>query len=231
MNDPVDIVDLTTLKVPIYECEPVPIYGRMGQDLFVIAMSAGKKNGTYLEIGCGYPVGGGNNTFALESYFNWSGISIDSGRDYISPTDPSATVFSLKDEWTNSRPTANFLQDNALGMDYSTFPKYFDYLQVDIDPPGQSFEVLKKITEHIKFSLITFEHDYVIPTYRSNNIRNLSRDYLKSLGYFLIIPDVGYSEDWWVDPSTVSQEVINAYTAKPNKNNWKESLLQNVRNT
>ena len=74
------IIDLKNLKLPIYGLDPVPIYGTDCQDLFVIAMTQGKKNGTYLEIGCGWPSGGGTNTYALEKTFGWSGVSIDSGR-------------------------------------------------------------------------------------------------------------------------------------------------------
>lgn len=47
-----------------------------GQDLFVVAMTQGKHNGTWLEIGCGDPIRI-NNTYLLEKRFNWSGTSID----------------------------------------------------------------------------------------------------------------------------------------------------------
>lgn len=47
-----------------------------GQDLFVVAMLQGKRNGTFLEIGGGNPVKG-NNTWLLEKFFNFTGDSID----------------------------------------------------------------------------------------------------------------------------------------------------------
>ena len=51
-------------------------YSQIYQDLFVLSMTDGKMNGTYLEIGSGDPVYG-NNTYLLEQNYNWSGISID----------------------------------------------------------------------------------------------------------------------------------------------------------
>lgn len=203
------IVDLSKLKLPIYDVDSVTIHGQHAQDLFVIAMTKGKKNGTYLEIGCGWPIGGGNNTFTLQKYFNWSGISIDSGRD----AENSNAWRPLAEDWQEFRPSANFLNKDAFSIDYSLYPKYFDYLQVDIDPSSNSFAILKKITEHIKFSVITFEHDWINAKSNHNDfkIREQSRQYLTDLGYILVIADIG-GEDWWVDPSIIAEDVINAYT-------------------
>ncbi len=47
-----------------------------GQDLLVVALTKGKKNGKWLEIGAGHPIVG-NNTWLLEKYFGWHGDSID----------------------------------------------------------------------------------------------------------------------------------------------------------
>lgn len=47
-----------------------------GQELFVIAMTQGRRNGTWLEIGCGDPIRS-NNTYLLEKKLGWTGISID----------------------------------------------------------------------------------------------------------------------------------------------------------
>ena len=64
-----------------------------------------------------------------------------------------------------------------------------DYLQIDVDPAHISYEVLLKIPFHKhKFRVITFEHDYYAnPT---SDIREKSREYLKSFGYELIVNDV-----------------------------------------
>lgn len=47
-----------------------------GQDLFVIAVTQGKKNGRWLELGCAHPKYG-NNTWLLEKEFLWTGESVD----------------------------------------------------------------------------------------------------------------------------------------------------------
>jgi len=58
-----------------------------GQELFVIAMTQGRRNGTWLEIGCGDPIRS-NNTYLLEKRFGWTGTSIDMERmdnDMVTP--------------------------------------------------------------------------------------------------------------------------------------------------
>lgn len=47
-----------------------------GQDLFVAAITNGKRQGTWLELGAGHPFGY-NNTWLLESQLGWSGFSVD----------------------------------------------------------------------------------------------------------------------------------------------------------
>lgn len=47
-----------------------------GQDLFVIAMFNGKKNGSFLEFGANGPIAD-NNTYLLEKEFDYRGVSFD----------------------------------------------------------------------------------------------------------------------------------------------------------
>jgi hypothetical protein len=47
-----------------------------GQDLFVICLMQGKRQGRWLELGAGMPKGC-NNTYLLEKHFDWSGNSIE----------------------------------------------------------------------------------------------------------------------------------------------------------
>lgn len=244
-----------------------------GQELFVIAMTQGKVNGRWLEIGCGHPVSS-NNTYLLEKRLGWSGISIDSERmdqtiitpfeeywesfyygmrdstwpeypvgfeeipisaqlryreyydnfiarqrtdvDFIDPSDRS---------WSTVRPNAQFIQADAFDMDYSKFTGSFDYLQVDIHPSSANFELLNKILPFHRFSVITFEHDAWDHTQESQQCRVQSRDYLRSLGYELVISDAtvppGHGngigdepinfEDWWVAPDIVPTDIIDLY--------------------
>lgn len=52
------------------------VKGQAGQDLFVIAMTQGRRNGTWLELGAWRPLDG-SNTYLLETRYQWSGISVD----------------------------------------------------------------------------------------------------------------------------------------------------------
>ena len=51
-------------------------YAQAYQDMFTLSMHNGKRNGTYLEIGCQDPFFN-NNTALLETQYDWTGISID----------------------------------------------------------------------------------------------------------------------------------------------------------
>jgi len=202
MSDPYQplTVDLNLLRSPINGS--TTIYSQFAQDLFVIAMTNAKENGTYLEIGCGWPIGGGNNTYTLEKQFGWTGTSVDNGRDASENWRP------LSEEWHANRPKADFKCLDAFAVDYTKYPKYFDYLQIDIDPAEQSFNILKQITQHIRFGLITFEHDYCL---FETTVKEKSREYLESKGYICVIPGIG-GEDWWADPNIIDQDLINIYT-------------------
>ena len=57
-------------------------YSQIYQDMFVLSMHEGKSNGTYLEIGAG-DYKKGNNTYLLETIFNWKGVSIDFNTDLV----------------------------------------------------------------------------------------------------------------------------------------------------
>jgi MoaA/NifB/PqqE/SkfB family radical SAM enzyme len=63
-------------------------------------------------------------------------------------------------------------------------------------------EILKLILEtNYKFKIITFVHDHYSDN--QDNIRDKSREYLKSKGYELLVNDVSFNyinsfEDWWV---------------------------------
>jgi hypothetical protein len=57
-------------------------YSEAFQDILVLTLLGGKRDGYYLEIGAGFPFYG-NNTYLLEQYFNWKGVSIDINRESI----------------------------------------------------------------------------------------------------------------------------------------------------
>lgn len=171
------------------------------QDMFVLMATNGKTHGTYLEIGSDDPYIN-SNTALLENKFNWQGVSIDIKENQ---------VINFK----NQRKNHAYCYD-ARYIDYvdllsqSNFPKEIDYLQVDCEPPEITFEILKKIPfDQYKFSVITFEHD----AYKGNyDIRDQSREFLKSKGYELIVGNVSPSrkyayEDWWVHPDLINEGI------------------------
>lgn len=187
-------------------------YSQMYQDIFVLSMLDGKKNGTYLEIGSGNPETG-NNSYLLENVFSWTGVSID-----------KAVNSSMYRKRVNT-----YIMDDALSVDYQEIiSKYIssmgivDYLQIDCDPPKQSYEILKKIPFDLyKFAVITFEHDYYCD--KEKKYRALSRDFLNSVGYEMVAGNVGVNsffpfEDWWVHPDLVDRDIINKFKSKTSKN-------------
>lgn len=175
------------------------------QDMFVLSLLNGKTGGTYLEVGGELPVAG-NNTYLMERYFGWQGVSIE--------LDPKYT-----DLWARDRSN-KYICGDALTQDYGqliqqmNFGKVVDYFSCDIEPPEQTFQALKSVVETgVRFRVITFEHD----AYNGGeSVRLDSRQYLKSQGYQLIVGDVSHAgnsvEDWWVDPNLVNRSILDLLT-------------------
>lgn len=180
------------------------------QDMFVLTMLNGKKSGTYLEIGSGHAFYG-SNTALLDSVFNWKGISIDYNTDYKESYKDRNSIYLIKD---------------ALSIDYSKllsdnkFSKNIDYLQLDCDPTNITYEALLKIPfDKYKFAVITFEHDFYTD---DNKYRDLSRKYLISKGYQLVLDNVAPDrlcsfEDWWIHPDLVDKNIVNNFRIISNK--------------
>lgn len=199
---PVDCLDQTS----IIKQSP----SQAGQDLFVIAMLQGKKNGTFFELGCGN-LQYHSNTYLLDREFNFSGISIDKADDHNS--------------WSQQRTNTTHLVMDALDYDYGSMSAHYDYLQVDIDPPLANLDILKLAVKNSEFSVITFEHDAWNNKEESEFVRQESRKFLTEHGYELVVNDVTivprngigfikqpiYFEDWWVNPKYVDSLIINCY--------------------
>jgi len=188
------------------------------QDIFVMTATNGMKNGTFLEIGCHLPINN-NNTYNLESVFNWSGVSIDLFEEYAN-------------EWKFHRPNTTFLATDALNTDYEKLLSYYfptiniiDYLQLDIEPSINTLSALKRIPfDKFKFRTITYETDFYA---EGDYARNESRKILSTLGYELVAGDVltcyipnqiSPYEDWWVHPDLVDRNIINTIKEKSLKN-------------
>ena len=107
-------------------------YSQALQDIFVLTMLNGKENGIYVEIGGAHPINI-NNTYLLESVFNWSGVSFEINTDLAN--------------FYNSERLNKCICTDATQVNYSevfeenNLPNQIDYLQVDIDPSYQSLAV------------------------------------------------------------------------------------------
>lgn len=173
-------------------------YSECFQDIFVLMCTNGKSEGTFIELGCNHPRDN-NNTFLLESEFNWHGLSVDINSDY-------------KTLWASRRADTLWQDARFINWDNILKQDHYDYLQLDCDPSFITLDILYKIPFHrCSFSVITFEHDYYIDL--DDTVRSSSREYLKSFGYELIIPNVSLGEnrpfeDWYVLPSTVNPDAI-----------------------
>ena len=206
-----EMVDLKRLRIPVEKDQPICCYSQAKQDLFVVAVTHGQSHGTWLEIGCYLPEFI-NNTCMLEKDFGWSGYSIDIDH-------------RLESQWKVSRPLSTFIGGSVFDIDWDTMPKYFDYVQVDIDPVEHNLTILEILLEKIKFKILTFEHDFFTGSVESQQVRTHSRKLLQSAGYQLVASDVTilptdgrptnsnpmWFEDWWVDPSMIDSTTIQAY--------------------
>ena len=173
------------------------------QDMFILTMLNGKKNGTYLEIGAGNPYYG-NNTALLEKQFSWTGISLDVDQQFVEAfARERKNLCVLKDATTVNYD--KFLSGVGMGKD-------IDYLQLDCDPPEVTYKILLTIPfEQYRFAVITYEHDYYCD--ESKSFREKSRKYLESFGYVMVVGDIAPDEwrnyeDWWIHPELVDQTIL-----------------------
>jgi hypothetical protein len=196
-------------------------YSQVYQDMFILSMTNGKRNGTFLEIGGADPFKG-NNSALLEKQFGWKGVSLEYDQKFIQ-------------NYRNNR-SANLIHGDALQIDYKKlFTENFegnviDYLQLDIEPARHTYDCMLKIPfNEYKFAVITYEHDYYVDVTRS--YRQKSRDFLTSKGYILVVNDIspdGKSnfEDWWVHPDLVDKNILDKMTSiKDGIHNIKEYML------
>ena len=168
-------------------------YAQVYQDMFVLWVTEGKREGSYLEIGSSDPFYN-SNTALLETKFDWKGISIDiNRRDVANFREKRKNVCLLAD--------ATKVNYSQVLEDYLPGLRFIDYLQLDCDPPAVTYQILTHIPfDSYNFGVITFEHDH----YLDANYRKLSRDFLISKGYFPLVKNVSFYtgrpfEDWWVN--------------------------------
>ena len=179
-------------------------YSQVYQDMFILSMLDGKRNGTYLEIGSAGPHLG-NNTALLEEQFDWTGVGIEYDAKFIA-------------EYQSKRKNPVLHQD-AMATDYDAILKdlavdgVVDYLQLDCEPAKTTYDIMTKIPfDKYKFAVITYEHDHYVDM--TGLCRGASRHFLKDRGYVLVANDIspdGISnfEDWWVYPELVDSYILS----------------------
>lgn len=184
-------------------------YSQSMQDMFVLSILNGKKNGVYIEIGADKPRVI-NNSYLLESEYNWTGTSFE--------------IESDKVEYFNSIRKNECICADATKFDYKNlfdekeYPKQIDYLQLDCDPPQITLECLKKLPlEDYRFSVITFETDLYAG---GQEVQKEQWEILSSLGYQRVVKNVKNEgnpyEDWWIDPLVIDEDI------------WKKFVNENV---
>lgn len=179
-------------------------YAQSMQDMFVLSMLDGKKNGVYVEIGADQPRVI-SNTYLLETEFDWMGVSFEVDGDKV--------------QFFNTMRRNQCICADATKFDYKflfeerNYPKQIDYLQLDIEPAEQTLNALKALPlDEYRYSVITYETD----VYRDGpDSQDEQARILKSHGYQLVAKNVMNEgnpyEDWWVDPAVVPEERWKPY--------------------
>lgn len=173
-------------------------YSRHFQDMFVLSVLDGKRNGTFIEIGSGDPYKF-NNTALLEDTFGWNGLSIDNDEKFC---------------YQHSRKRkSQILCAEAQGLDYDLLfkmncvEKHTDFLRINAEQA--SIEALKKIPfNKYEFMVLQFQHN---SCWWGPEFRKESREILRNLGYICLVPDVAVNEkdnyeDWWVHPQIAQRK-------------------------
>jgi len=183
------------------------------QDIFVMSMLDGKRNGVYVEIGADQPRVI-SNTYLLEKDFDWSGISFELDADKVAFFNTIRENKCLCEDATLYNYKSLFEELN--------YPKQIDYLQLDIDPAEGTLRALKTLPlDDYRFSVITYETD----VYSSGaDIQDEQIEILESHGYQLVAKNVKCEgnpyEDWWVDPAIVSEDVWKPYKTRIGLDSW-----------
>lgn len=190
-------------------------YSQAGQDIFVLSILNGKKNGFFLDIGCAFPKLI-NNTFLLEDKFDWDGILIDYDENLIN-------------ECKLNRKSKTIYAD-ATQVDYEKiFNEYMNinYISLDIDGIN-TLNVLKKLplSTH-QVDIITFEHD-VFRGEEGVLVRSESRKILDKLNYIRICSDVSNEyniyEDWYINKNILNNNILELF--KNNNAEWSDILFE-----
>ena len=129
--------DFENLKYKFLKAESIKNnYSQAFQDMFVLSMLDGKRNGFYVEVGGDHP-STINNTYLLETEFDWKGISFEIREESVNFYNESRKNKCLCADATKVDYSKVFEENN--------FPNQIDYLQLDIEPAHQTLAALKQL--------------------------------------------------------------------------------------
>jgi hypothetical protein len=189
-------------------------FSQAGQDLFVLSLLDGKRDGVFLDLGCNQPILI-NNTYLLESVFGWTGLAIDIDPGFFD-------LFVFRKCQTLTADCTKLDWDRVTEMLGTTS---IDYLSLDLEPPEVTLECLKTIPfDRLEFSVITFEHD----AYRSEDaVRTPAREIFEANGYARVCSNVRLHglvfEDWYCDPTKVDPQRIDRLRSEDAE--WEEIVF------
>ena len=145
-------------------------------DRFAYGLSG--PNGTYIEIGSQKPIQR-SNTVALER-LGWRGfgLEIDTGHQPFWPDERKNHIY-----WEDATTFDYWAAAKEQGL-----PERINFLQVDIEPPENTFTALKKAVESgLTFDYIAFEHDLYC---QEVDYHVIATNYLLTKGYKVAVYNV-----------------------------------------
>lgn len=198
-------------------------YSYEQQDEFIFTLFDYKTSGYFIDVACGHPILG-NNTYALDKNFGWSGLCFEIGDVRFSQYVSGQNMETYNISWEKERK-ANLLLMDATSKGLTDYlrdhcPKTVDYISLDVDAAGVNLalDVLHRILDaDVRFKAMTFEHEI----YLNQRVQEPSRRLLESLGYKRLFGNVRlwgggvhndqgcFSEDWWIDPNFFEPELLS----------------------
>ncbi len=92
-----------------------PHFGQLHQDLWVIAMTGGKRGGTFLELGASNGVNL-NNTVMLEREYGWTGVCVEANPKSFAQLTAARTAHCIERAvWRTSGDKVQFIAHGVLG--------------------------------------------------------------------------------------------------------------------
>jgi len=176
-----------------------------GQDLFVYRILECKRNGIYLDIGCGNPFDEnmnnyvlGNNTYIF-SEMEWRGIGIDKK--------------NFSHIWYRDK---KFINENPEDIDWEKLIYENSILQNNIDYISLFCDNMIKVIENIPWKKINSK--IITLRYQEFQDKESIRKILIKNGYDLVCKDVklklNFEEDWWVNPTQINMDIANKFRSE-----------------